>query len=185
MTGLPGVGKTTVVVKLACLLGPLAVGFYTEEIRAGGKRVGFEVVTLGGKRDLLAHVSISSPKRVGKYGVRPEGLQEALREMARALEENSPRCLIIDEIGKMELLVPGFAEAVLKALESPLPVVATVLARPHPFTDNLKRRSGVEVVEVTRENRNDLPHYLHGLLFAQIEKINEPSCKPGPLPPAP
>ncbi len=165
---MPGAGKTTVVVRLAHLLGPLAAGFYTAEIRAGGKRVGFEVVTLGGKKDLLAHVSFSSPKRVGKYGVRPEGLKEALREIEHALQAGVPRCLIIDEIGKMELLVPGFAEAVLKALEAPVPVVATVLARPHPFADALKRRPDAQVIEVTGENRNDLPRRLYDALAALL-----------------
>lgn len=166
------------VVKLAHLLGPLAAGFYTAEIRSGGKRVGFEMVTLGGERDLLAHVSFSSSLRVGRYGVRPEGLQEALKEVNRALQESALRCVIIDEIGKMELLVPGFAEAVLKALEAPVPVVATVLARSHPFVDVLKKRPDVKVIEVTRENRNDLPRGLYGILTAMLGEINGPPCPP-------
>lgn len=161
LTGLPGAGKTTVMVKLARLLGPWAAGFYTAEIRAGSRRVGFEVVTLGGKRDVLAHVAFPAKERVGRYGVRPEGLKEALQEIKQALEAKVPKCLLIDEIGKMELLVPGFAEAVLEALEALVPVVATVLFRPHPFADALKRRPDVKVLEVTRENRDDLPARLY------------------------
>ncbi|HHN66114.1 MAG TPA: hypothetical protein ENK09_12210 [Nitrospirae bacterium] len=43
MTGKPGVGKTTVIKKLAGELADLRPrGFYTEEIRKAGKRKGLE-----------------------------------------------------------------------------------------------------------------------------------------------
>ena len=42
ITGLPGTGKTTVVMRLADRLKRVkAAGFYTEEIRTGGARNGF------------------------------------------------------------------------------------------------------------------------------------------------
>jgi nucleoside-triphosphatase len=47
LTGRPGVGKTTVIKKVAEALGDRAGGFYTEEIRgAEGRRRGFQLVTL-------------------------------------------------------------------------------------------------------------------------------------------
>ena len=46
LTGLPGSGKTTVVLRTLRLLSLAAAGFYTEEVRGrgGGGRVGFDVV---------------------------------------------------------------------------------------------------------------------------------------------
>lgn len=53
----PGVGKTTLVQKACEALRSSGVeveGFYTEEVREGAGRVGFDVVTVGGARAPLA-----------------------------------------------------------------------------------------------------------------------------------
>ena len=49
LTGSPGIGKTTVVKKVVASLSDCTVsGFYTEEMRSGGARRGFELVGLSG-----------------------------------------------------------------------------------------------------------------------------------------
>jgi nucleoside-triphosphatase len=54
LSGKPGCGKTTVVRKTVERL-PLPVGgFYTREMRMAGRRLGFEIVTLDGRRGVLA-----------------------------------------------------------------------------------------------------------------------------------
>lgn len=171
LTGLPGSGKTTVITRLAGLLGSRAAGFYTTEIRVDGRRQGFEAVTTGGKRAVLAHVDFPSRQRVGKYGIKPENLRDALDEIKQTLARREPRCLLIDEIGKMELFVPGFPEMVLAALNSFLPVVATIRAKPHPFCDSLKRRADARLIEVNEKNREKLPKELHDLLTVCLERI--------------
>jgi nucleoside-triphosphatase len=67
------------------------------------------------------------------------------------------RVAVIDELGKMELASERFREAVSALFRAPLPVVATVHAYRHPFTDALKARADVEVVPVNRETRDALP----------------------------
>ena len=68
ITGLPGVGKTTLMKRISEALMDLnPVGFYTEEIREEGIRKGFELVSLDGRRAILSHTDIRSPYRVGKY----------------------------------------------------------------------------------------------------------------------
>jgi nucleoside-triphosphatase len=61
LTGLPGVGKTTVVRKVLNLLPPnfKAGGFFTEEVREGGERMGFQIVTTDGQRAWLAQKGFS------------------------------------------------------------------------------------------------------------------------------
>lgn len=54
-----GIGKTTLIRKASEVLKSSGVpvdGFYTEEVRQGGKRIGFDVVTLSGLRGPLSRV---------------------------------------------------------------------------------------------------------------------------------
>nr|KAF6279957.1 nucleoside-triphosphatase, cancer-related [Myotis myotis] len=59
LTGPPGVGKTTLIQKASEVLKSSGVpvdGFYTQEVRQGGRRIGFDVVTLSGLRGPLSRV---------------------------------------------------------------------------------------------------------------------------------
>lgn len=105
ITGLPGVGKTTLVRKLAARLGPLRpVGFFTEEVREGGVRKGFEWVGFDGRRGTLAHVRFSSRYRVGKYRVNVDGFERFLEGVPFLAPDT--KLVVIDEIGKMECFSP-------------------------------------------------------------------------------
>jgi nucleoside-triphosphatase len=155
----PGAGKTTALARLAELLrqrGPTLAGFLTAEIRYGGKRVGFAIETLRGDRGTLAHVDHPGPPRVGRYGV---DLEEFERLVLPALSHPAD-VVLIDELGKMELASVPFRDAVASLLEGEVPVVATVHASSHPFTDRLKRRPDADVVRLTRANRDELPQVL-------------------------
>ncbi|TVL91153.1 hypothetical protein CD790_17860 [Streptomyces sp. SAJ15] len=168
LEGRPGVGKTTAVRRLASLLRTRTpVGFTTEEIREGTARVGFALETLDGRRAVLAHVTFPGPPRVGRYGVDPGVMDDlALSALARLSRNPAPGDLaLVDELGRMELCSSAFREAVRELFTAGIDVVATVHAHHDPFTDALKRRAGVEVVQVTARNRDALP----GELAARLE----------------
>jgi nucleoside-triphosphatase len=158
ITGLPGVGKTTIVKQVAQALGPRAGGFYTEEIRGPGGRKGFRLVTLplGGRQAVLAHVDIRTRNRVGRYGVDVATFDAvgvaAVREAVQSRE-----VVVIDEIGKMELFSGEFQGAVLKALSSSKIVLATVMHKSHTWVDALKAMPQVTVWQVTKSNRDQMP----------------------------
>ncbi len=161
LTGVPGVGKTTVIIRLAEKLKGRAAGFYTAEIRKGKRRSGFEIVSLSsGHRAVLAHVDFATGRRVGRYGVRPENLQPFLEELEKAFDEKFPLCLLIDEIGKMELFSPQFKNTVSAALDSHHALVATIMAGSEPFCDNLKKRVDTAVLEINRDNRDGMAAWL-------------------------
>ncbi len=129
LTGLPGVGKTTVVVKVLGSLGERALGFYTREVRERGKRVGFRLVTTWGEEGWLARVGLDSPWRVSRYGVDLAFLEEVV---GRLREEWSPgKVLVVDEIGKMELFSSLFRAWIEEvALDPSVPFLVKIWITP-------------------------------------------------------
>ena len=155
LTGQPGTGKTALIKEALARTRVKAAGFYTEEIRTGGIRQGFRIVTLDGQEAILAHVGASSPHQVSKYGVDTDALDRVgVSALRRAVQEFD--LIVIDEIGKMELLSPQFRETVTKAINSGKKVLGTIMFNPHPFADGIKRRPEVETLLVTRDNRIDV-----------------------------
>jgi nucleoside-triphosphatase len=165
LTGPPRVGKTTIIRKVAERLGDRAGGFYTEEVRSGGQRTGFRIVTLDGKEALLSSVRFPGPLRIGKYGVDVAALDRVgVQALRQAIQRG--QIVVVDEIGKMELFSEAFKAAVLEALDGASPVVGTILSKPYPWADQLKARPDVRVVEVTWENRD-------ALVEAVLEQIQD------------
>jgi nucleoside-triphosphatase len=155
LTGLPGTGKTTIIRKAISQSHLRAGGFYTEEIRVAGKRQGFSIVTLDGQYAVLAHVDSPGPNRVSKYGVDILQLDTiGVAALYRAIDGDD--VVVIDEIGKMELFSLQFRKAVQTALDSGKKVLGTIMSAPSSFTDNIKLHSAVEILNVTRENRNQV-----------------------------
>lgn len=152
LSGAPGVGKTSLMKEGVSRLGSRAGGFYTEEIRVGGQRQGFRIVTLAGETATLAHVDFKSPYRVSRYAVDTESLD---RVGVAALLNAIERCqvVVIDEIGKMELFSAAFKQAVLAALASGKKVLGTIMLASHPFADEIKRRPEVRMLVLTHDNR--------------------------------
>lgn len=167
LTGAPGCGKTTLIRKILSQLSKPASGFYTREIRQHGVRKGFEIVTLDGKRGILAHVNIRSGQRVGKYGVDVRTL-ETLAVPAIYQGVHSGSLIVIDEIGPMEILSAYFRQAILDALDRDTSVLGTIVKRRIPFADGIISRSDVTIIEITTQNRNALV----GHLLAQWAVIN-------------
>ena len=107
---------------------------------------------------MLAHVQLKGGGRpsVGRYGVDTAALDRVgVVAMQRGLAQD--RVIIVDEIGKMELFSQAFKAALLAVSNAQVLLIATVMARPHPWVDSLKARSDVTLWQVTPQNRNALP----------------------------
>ena len=165
LTGAPSSGKTTVIKKVIEKLNIPANGFYTEEERIKGKRVGFLMNTLDGKKGYLAHQDIKSDFHIRRYGVNIENIEKV------AVPSITPRnrdVIILDEIGKMECFSEVFKQAAINALDSPNIVVGTITFGGDNFILGIKNREDTEIHEVTIENRNSLPD----LILRKINVIN-------------
>jgi len=155
LSGEPGSGKTTIIKEVLSKVNKSAGGFYTEEIRVQGARQGFKIITLDGESAVLAHTSVRSQCRVSKYGVDTDSMDKvAVPALKQAIQ--SKDIVVLDEIGKMELFSSPFKDAVIEALESGKKVLGTIMLAPHPWADKIKARQDVEIIRVTRLNRNEV-----------------------------
>lgn len=154
LTGAPSSGKTTVINKVIKDLNRPTNGFYTEEERTSGKRVGFLMNTLDGKKAYLAHQDIRSEFHIRRYGVSIENIETIAVPSINPVNNN---IIILDEIGKMECFSEVFKSAVIKALESSNIVVGTITFGGDNFIQGIKDRDDIEITEVTGDNRDLLP----------------------------
>jgi len=174
LTGRPGCGKTTVVCRVVGLLAgatgvtPVArlAGFYTQEIRQQGKRLGFEAIGLGGGRCVLAHVGARTKWRVGRYNVELDAFN-ALVQSELGKPADAVDLFVIDEIGKMECFSGLFVEAATRVLGGPVAVLATIAARGGGLISQVKARCDVEIMTVSVDNREGLPGQIVGLLTSR------------------
>ena len=156
LTGPPGSGKTTLVLRVVEVLrerGESLAGFTTAEIRRGGRRTGFTIRGIGGLERRLAVRGGRGPT-VGSYAVDVAAFEEiALLELECGLDLGAT--LVVDEIGKMELLSPAFRALLPRVLDVPR-LLATVQVHRDPLTDEIKARDDVRVFDVDRARRDEL-----------------------------
>lgn len=132
VTGLPGVGKTSLLQALADTA-PNPGGFLTLEVRGkDGKRVGFDVVTVDGReRAPLARVTNSpnsnnSPgnqtgPKVGQYSVNVTEFEKIALPSLNKEVLRGASLIIVDEVGKMESFSKKFEARVRKLFDEDAP----------------------------------------------------------------
>jgi len=179
LTGQPGVGKTTLLMKIAERFRAYAItGFYTEEIREDRTRLGFRVVALNGTSAVFAHRDYHTDPRlkVGRYGVKPEVFEGVALPHLEA-ERKRASLVFIDEIAKMELISASFKEVVWDLLDSKVPVIATIALHGSGFVKRVKERADVELIRVTEKNRDVLVEQVARTIRPLIEsRVSEPGA---------
>ncbi|OPY54422.1 MAG: NTPase [Methanosaeta sp. PtaU1.Bin112] len=161
VTGSPGVGKSTMVAKVAAASGMRVGGVLARDKRYKDRRIGFELLDLAsGAVGMLADETGTGPQ-LGKYRVHPEDLDGI---GAKAVED-ALKCelIIVDEVGPMELTSHRFISAVEMAISSPLPMLVVL----HEWSNHRlakKIRSTFKVIAVTKDNRELLVDEIAGSL---------------------
>ena len=152
VTGPPRSGKSTLIEKVVQGISRPATGFFTQELREKGRRVGFSITTLEGKTGVLAHQSIRSTFRVGKYRVNLEDLDQIA--VPSMLPSTPDQIVVVDEIGKMECFSRLFKETLLEILSSTNLVIGSVAIKGDRFIQSIKKRDDVSLVFITEKTRD-------------------------------
>jgi nucleoside-triphosphatase len=159
LTGAPGIGKTTAVMRAARALSDRGLnvgGIVSRELRSNNMRIGFEFIDLiTYDTNVLASITGNGPK-VGKYFVNLAGCRFA----AKRLDAAAKNCdvIICDEIGPMELKSREFLDSVKKLLDVDKKTIVVVHQRlQHPLTEQFRKKSSL----------------LISLDLANTEKVNE------------
>ncbi|WNZ29517.1 MAG: NTPase [Candidatus Bathyarchaeota archaeon] len=160
LTGPPCIGKSSVFHRTVNSLkqkGLKIGGMLSADIREGGSRVGFEIMDLStGQKGWLAHINQFQGPKISKYTVNLVDLDVlGASAIVEAIQHGD--VIAIDEVGPMELSSTAFSAALVQAIESNKPLLATIHCKSkHPLVENLKGRPDAEIVHVTYENRKTL-----------------------------
>jgi nucleoside-triphosphatase len=167
LTGAPGVGKTTAVIRVARALKERGVkvgGIVSRELRINNMRVGFEFIDLtSNDRSVLASITGNGPK-VGKYFVNIAGCRFAAERLTNAVRNSD--VIICDEIGPMELKSTEFIDSVKNLLEVDKKVIVVVHQKlQHPLTDEFRNKSSL-LINLDLKNREKVNEILLDTLIA-------------------
>ena len=96
LTDHPGIGKTTIIQQVLHKVLYTKGGSFKQEIKEGGKRLGFSIVTLDGQQEVFAHDKFPKKYHIGKYDVDLDVLNSiGVVNIRKAMEGND--LVVIDE----------------------------------------------------------------------------------------
>ena len=84
----------------------------------------------------------------------------ALLESAQAHAD----LIVIDEIGRLEREAFAYHEALRRCIEGDVPMLCAIRKLKAPWADWIRNHPRVQLIEVTLENRNDIPQMVANLL---------------------
>jgi nucleoside-triphosphatase len=177
ITGMPSVGKTETLIKIIEKIeksGYKIEGMITETLLEDNKRVGFYVKDWQtNEREIFAHIDFDLKDKVGKYGVDLNVLEKVgVTAIEKAINDENIDIIIIDEIGKMEMLSEKFCETVIDALDSDKPILVTLHKKSRtPLLQDIRRRDDIRILEVTAVNKNLLPYKIEKIMAEKLPPL--------------
>lgn len=171
LTGKPRVGKTTILKKVIKKLELVPGGFMVD--RDGKERNWLSFYMLDA-RDFLFFKNKEVKKRVFAWREIPGEKWNISLEVFNEFGSNLLKkgydtdIIIMDELGRFELKADKFKKSVVKALDSPYPVMGILKDEKNPFLDSIRERNDVILYRVTEYNREEVYlsvlHYLNKML---------------------
>lgn len=152
VTGLPGSGKSSLVMEIAKTLGIRTGGLSTPEIREKGFRTGFRLVDLASKKEgILASIHQETGPQISKYRVNLHDLENiGVKAIENAIDPEV-RLIIIDELGAMEMVSKKFEQIIERVFDSKKNLLIVLHRK---FVNKYKNKGRVFVL--TWENREQI-----------------------------
>jgi nucleoside-triphosphatase THEP1 len=146
-------------------------GFLTRPIKSGDEKIGFELQSLKGARQIFAHKDFQSQVSFAKYkidlsvfnGYGVESLNESLQNSA---------AIVIDEIGIMERDAWDYREKLIECMDSEKLLFAVFQKRALWFSKLLECRNDTYVLSLTPGNRNNANILINKKIAAYVKNIN-------------
>lgn len=174
LTGKPGVGKSTILKKVATDLKMSKYGVVAKEIRDGqNQRIGFEAVTFDGRSIIFAHkFAFKTEFTVGEYYVDVKAIDDFIVPELRKGLDKSNSIVLIDEIGRMQSFSDEFLNIVGYLFQSKSNLLATIVLKDEPRSLKFKKYPGVVLIEVNDKNREYLAEIIN-IAFSNAEAYNK------------
>lgn len=154
-------GKSTAVAKIADMLGVRrCAGLLAKEILESGRRVGFSSLGIHSRRQIvLAHHDIDKTFAVEEFGVDLEAFEDLCRaEFTSVMSEEKIPFIIVDEIGRMQLLSEQFERLLSQIAESDKTLIASICYDDDlDFVREFKQREDAKLFLLNEENRDHTP----------------------------
>ena len=161
ISGKVGCGKSTALSKIVDMLGvKRCAGLLAGEILENGERVGFSSLGLHSRRQIvLAHHEIDKTYAIEDFGVDLRAFEDLCRaEFAGAMADENIPFILIDEIGRMQLLSKQFERLILQIAESGKILIATICYDDDlDFVRQFKEREDMKLFILNEEDRDHIP----------------------------
>lgn len=85
-----------------------------------------------------------------------KGFPEVFDSVGTALLNQPGKPVLMDELGFFEKDAALFQQAVFSVIDSDTPVLGVIKPKHTPFLDRVRNHPKTQVIEITRENREDM-----------------------------
>lgn len=181
LTAPPNVGKSTVIASVVSAYPGAKCGIVAREmLDAQGKRIGFTSVnSAGDSRQFMFYTDEPDGNSVGgEFNVDVTAVDEfVVPEMELGLKHFNA-LIYVDEIGRAQAKSALFLSTLHKLLKSPSPLLASIVYDDEPWSLEFKRNPSLCLIEVSLQNRNQLPEilkqaYLKRELFSRLTEVQQ------------
>ncbi|MDO5846570.1 MAG: nucleoside-triphosphatase [Methanocorpusculum sp.] len=168
LTGEIQIGKSTIIQNVLASLDITPGGFKTlgANYAADGSS---DVVLMRGSENLPAG-------RIAAHripGVCMTPFPDVFNTFGTACLSEPAGLILMDELGFLESDAKEFQAAVLKTLDGSTPVFGVVRNKDTPFLNAVRAHKNVQVIPITRENRDALPEKIRELIRDRVQSRKE------------